>query len=99
MSLDATHLSELVEAVSSLPRVNSTLAAHYAAAAGPTMGVTPAAGDPVSALTAAHFSAYAQTYQTAQSQAAAALDILARVLIATVASEAPAAMADAAEAE
>lgn len=97
MAFEATQLSELVEAVSSLPGVNSALAAQYAAAAIPTMGVEPAAGDAISAITAAHFSTHGQRYQALYGQAAVALDILARVLGATVAAEAPAVVTNAAK--
>ncbi len=45
----------LAEAAAKLHTINAALRAGNAAAAGPTTGVTPAAGDLVSALTAAQF--------------------------------------------
>ncbi|KKC04499.1 PE family protein [Mycobacterium nebraskense] len=97
MPFETRQLGQLVEAVSNLPGVNSTLAAQYADAAVPTVGVVPPAGDVISAVTAARFSAHGQAYQTVYSQAAVALDLLARVLGATVAAEAPTMIARAAE--
>jgi pyridoxal/pyridoxine/pyridoxamine kinase len=50
------------------------------AAAGPTAGVTPAAGDVVSALTAAQFASHAQRYQAVGAHAAAVQELLATML-------------------
>ncbi|OBJ10833.1 PE domain-containing protein [Mycobacterium sp. 1465703.0] len=99
MSFEATQLSELVAAVSNLQGTNSALAARYAAAAAPTMGVAPAAGDVISAVTAAHLNAQSARLHAVYGQAVVALDILARVLGATVAVEAPAVVANLAKAE
>jgi hypothetical protein len=61
----------LTAAAGDLQGIGSALAAQNAAAAGPTIGVVPAAADEVSALTAAQFAAHAQMYQAVSAQAAA----------------------------
>ena len=70
----------LAVAAGKLRTINESLKAGNAAAAGPTAGVTPAAGDLVSALTAAQFAAHAQLYQTVSAHAAAVQDFMATVL-------------------
>lgn len=71
MSFVTTNPEALLAAVRNLRAVGSAMAAHSAAAAGPTVGIVPAAADEVSALTAAQFAAHAQMYQTVSAQAAA----------------------------
>jgi PE family len=61
----------LTAAAGDLQGIGSALAAQNAAAAGPTIGVVPAAAYEVSALTAAQFAAHAQMYQAVSAQAAA----------------------------
>jgi hypothetical protein len=71
MSFVTAHPELLTAAAGNLQGIGSALAAQNAAAAGPTIGVVPAAADEVSALTAALFAAHAQMYQAVSAQAAA----------------------------
>ncbi|MBS9532435.1 PE family protein [Mycobacterium sp. M1] len=71
MSFVTTQPEALLAAVRNLRAVGSAMAAHSASAAGPTVGIVPAAADEVSALTAAQFAAHAQMYQAVSAQAAA----------------------------
>ena len=86
----------LAAAAGKLRTINESLKAGNAAAASPTVGVTPAAGDLVSALTAAQFAAHAQLYQTVSAHAAAVQDFMATVLGASSASYAATEAANAA---
>jgi hypothetical protein len=61
----------LIAAAGELQGIGSVMVAQNAAAAGPTTGVTPAAADEVSAMTAAQFAAHAQMYQAVSAHAAA----------------------------
>lgn len=61
----------LSQAATNLDGIGAALAARGAAAAVATTGLTPAAADEVSALTAAQFAAHAQLYQVVSGQAAA----------------------------
>ena len=61
----------LTAAAGDLQGIGSAMVAQNAAVAGPTTGVTPAAADEVSALTAAQFTAHAQMYQSVAAHAAA----------------------------
>jgi pyridoxal/pyridoxine/pyridoxamine kinase len=70
----------LAAAAGKLHAINEALRAGNAAAAAPTVGVIPAAGDLVSALTAAQFAAHAQLYQTVSAQAAAVQEFMATML-------------------
>ncbi len=70
----------LAAAAGKLRTINEALRAGNAAAAAPTVGLMPAAGDLVSALTAAQFAAHAQLYQTVSAHAAAVQDFMATVL-------------------
>lgn len=70
----------LAAAAGKLRTINDALKARNAAAAAPTVGIVPAAGDVVSALTAAQFAAHAQLYQTVSAHAAAVQDFMATVL-------------------
>lgn len=69
MSFVTTQPEMLAAAAGNLAGIGSGMSAHNAAAAGPTMGVVPAAADEVSALTAAQFAAHAQIYQAVGAQA------------------------------
>jgi pyridoxal/pyridoxine/pyridoxamine kinase len=70
----------LAAAAGKLHTINEALKAGNAAAAAPTVGLSPAAGDLVSALTAAQFAAHAQLYQTVSAHAAAVQEFMATML-------------------
>ncbi|OSC42036.1 PE family protein [Mycobacterium decipiens] len=70
MSYVLTAPDLLVTAATNVDEIASTLRAANAAAAGPTCNLLAAAGDEVSAATAALFSAYAREYQAVVAQAA-----------------------------
>ena len=70
-SFVTTQPEALAAAAASLGAIGSALGAQNAAAASPTMGVTPAAADEVSALTAAQFAAHGTMYQAVSAQAEA----------------------------
>src|ERR1700677_935498 len=61
----------LAAAAADVADINSAIGAAKAAAAGPTTGLVAAAGDEVSAMSAALFGAYGQEYQALLQQAAA----------------------------
>lgn len=88
----------LTAAASQLQSIGTALAAHSAAAAGPTTGLAPAAADEISALTAAQFSSHAQTYQAVSAQAAAMHEAFVQVLSASAESYAATEAANAAAA-
>ena len=71
MSLVTTQPEMLAAAASDLWAIGSAMAANNSAAAGPTTGVTPAAADEVSALTATQFATHAAMYQAISTEAAA----------------------------
>lgn len=71
MSFVNTQPEALSTAAVDLHGIGTAVAAQNAAGAQPTMGLTPAAGDEVSALIAVLFAAHAQTYQEVSAQAAA----------------------------
>ena len=71
MSFVTTQPEMLAAAVAHLQSIGSAMSVQNAAAAGPTTGLSPAAADEVSALTAAQFVAHAQLYQAVSQQAAA----------------------------
>lgn len=71
MSFVTAQPETLAAAAGNLQGIGATISGQNAAAAAPTTGVIPAAADEVSALTAAQFAAYAQTYQAVSAQAAA----------------------------
>jgi pyridoxal/pyridoxine/pyridoxamine kinase len=70
----------LAAAAGKLHTINEALKAVNAAAAAPTVGVMPAAGDLVSALTAAQFASHAQLYQTVSAHAATVQAFMATML-------------------
>jgi pyridoxal/pyridoxine/pyridoxamine kinase len=86
----------LAAAAGKLRTINEALKAGNVAAAAPTVGVVPAAGDLVSALTAAQFASHAQLYQTVSAHAAAVQEFMANVLGASSASYAATEAANAA---
>jgi pyridoxal/pyridoxine/pyridoxamine kinase len=86
----------LAEAAGKLHTINAALRAVNAAAAGPTTGVMPAAGDLVSALTAAQFASHAELYQTVSAHAATVQELLATMLGASAGSYAATEAANAA---
>ena len=86
----------LAEAAAKLHTINAALRAGNAAAASSTTGVTPAAGDLVSALTAAQFASHAELYQTVSAHAAAVQELLATMLGASAGSYAATEVANAA---
>ncbi|MBS9536232.1 PE family protein [Mycobacterium sp. M1] len=71
MSFVTTQPEMLSMAARELQAIGSMVSSENAAAASPTTGISPAAADEVSLLTAAQFAAHAQLYQTISAQAAA----------------------------
>ncbi len=67
-------------AAGSLSGLGEALAARNAAAAAPTTGLSPAASDLVSAMTAAQFGQHGLTYQQIAAQAAAVHEQLVQTL-------------------
>ena len=80
MSYVTAQPEELAAAATTLQAIGAALSAQNAAAAAPTTGVTPAAADPVSALTAAQFVMHAQMYQAVSAQAATIHQLFANTL-------------------
>lgn len=74
MTFVVTQPETLAAAAGNLQEIGSAVSAQSAAASAHTTRVAPAAADPVSALTAARFSAHAQTYQAISAQAMAIHD-------------------------
>lgn len=83
MSFVVTQPEILAAAAGNLQGIGSAVSAESAAAYAPTTGVTPAAADEVSALTAARFVAHAQLYQAMSAQATAIHDIFVTTLAAS----------------
>ena len=71
MSFVTTQPEVLYASAGDLQHIATAINAENTAAAGPTMGISPAASDEVSLLTAAQFNAHAHMYQTIAAQAAA----------------------------
>jgi len=71
MSFVNTQPEMLAAAAGNLQAIGSAMAASNSAAAGSTTGVTPAAADEVSALTATQFAIHAAMYQAISAEAAA----------------------------
>ncbi|UVO11910.1 PE family protein [Mycobacterium sp. SVM_VP21] len=80
MSFVTTQPEALASAAGTLQAIGAALNAQSAAASAPTTGVTPAAADEVSALTAAQFAAHASLYQTVAAQASAIHDMFVATL-------------------
>ncbi|BBX72178.1 PE family protein [Mycobacterium shinjukuense] len=83
MSFVVTRPESLAAAAGKLQQIGSAVSAHGAAALAPTTGVTPAAADEVSALTAAQFAAHAQMYQAMSAQATAIHELFVATLAAS----------------
>jgi hypothetical protein len=98
MSFVTTQPDALSAAAGDLQGVGADLTAHNSAAASPTTGVSPAAADEVSALTAAQFSAHAQLYQAVSAQAAAIHEMFVSTLSTSAGSYAATEAANAVEA-
>jgi PE family protein len=86
MSFVSTQPTELTAAAENLQGIGSSLAAQNVAAATPTTGVLPAAGDEVSALTATQFATHAEMYQAISAQAATIHDMFVNTLSASAGS-------------
>ena len=86
MSFLVTQPETLATAAGNLRAIGSAVSAQNSAAFAPTTGVAPAAADLVSALTAARFTAHAQTYQALSAQAAALHDSFVATLAASAGS-------------
>jgi hypothetical protein len=82
MSFVVTQPETLAAAAGNLQAIGSAVTAQNSAAFAPTTGVTPAAADEVSALTAARFTAHAQMYQAMSAQATAIHDMFVDTLAA-----------------
>src|ERR1700722_18694202 len=80
MPFVTTEPEMLAAAAGTLQGIGSTMSAQNATAAAPTIGGGPAAGEEVSALTAAQFAAHAQMYQAVSAQAGAMLALFATTL-------------------
>lgn len=74
MSFVTTQPELLAAAAGELAAIGSAMRTGNAAAAAPTTGLVPAAGDEVSALTAAQFAAHASLYQAVSAHASAVHD-------------------------
>jgi PE family len=70
----------LTAAAAELHTINAAVRAGKVAAAAPTIGVSPAAADLVSMLTAAQFASHARLYQEVSAQAATVREQLATTL-------------------
>ena len=70
MSFLITEPAAITAAAGDLADIGSAMSAQNAVAAGPTTGLSPAAADEVSALTAAAFAAHGVLYQEISAQAA-----------------------------
>jgi PE family len=80
MTFVTTQPEMLTEAAGQLHGIGTELNAQNAAAMVPTTGVTPAAGDEVSALTAAQFASHAAVYQAVSAHAAAVHELFVSTL-------------------
>lgn len=86
MTFVTTQPELLTAAANQLQDIGSAIAAQNAAAAGPTLGVVPAAADEVSAMTATQFAAHGALYQDVSAQAAAIHNFFVQILRASGAS-------------
>jgi hypothetical protein len=80
MTFVTTQPELLTEAAGQLTGLGTELNAQNAAAMVPTTGVTPAAGDEVSVLTAAQFASHAAVYQAVSAHAAAVHELFVSTL-------------------
>jgi hypothetical protein len=98
MSFVSTQPTELTAAAENLQGIGSSLTAQNWAVAAPTTGVSPAAADEVSALTAVQFATHGQMYQAISAQAAAIHEMFVNTLGASAGSYAATEAANAAAA-
>jgi hypothetical protein len=80
MTFVTTQPEIMAAAAGQLTGLGTELNAQNAAAMVPTTGVTPAAGDEVSALTAAQFASHAEVYQAVSAHAAAVHELFVSTL-------------------
>lgn len=80
MSFVVAHPDVIAAAAAELHTINAEVRAGNAAAAAPTIGVSPAAADAVSMLTAAQFASHGRLYQEISAQAATLREQLATTL-------------------
>lgn len=80
MSFVTTQPEALTASASTLQGVGCAVNTVSAAAAAPTTAIVPAAGDEVSALTAAQFAAHGHLYQAVSAQAAAIHEMFVEVM-------------------
>ena len=80
MTFVTTEPENMTTAAGQLTGLGTELNAQNAAAMAPTWGVTPAAGDEVSALTAAQFASQAALYQAVSAHAAAVHELFVSAL-------------------
>jgi len=80
MTFVTTQPEIMAAAAGQLTGLGTELNAQNAAAMLPTTGVTPAAGDEVSALTAAQFASHAEVYQAVSAHAAAVHELFVSTL-------------------
>ncbi len=86
MSFVTTQPEALAAAAGKIHSIGASMSAENTAAAAPTAGVTPAAADQVSALTAAQFVLHAQMYRAVSAQAEAIDQLFANTLTTSAAS-------------
>ena len=86
MTFVTTQPEMVTAAAGQLTGLGTELNAQNAAAAVPTSGVTPAAADEVSALTAAQFASHARVYQAVSAHAAAVHELFVGALAASAGS-------------
>ena len=80
MTFVTTEPENMTTAAGQLTGIGTELNAQNAAAMVPTTGVTPAAADEVSALTAAQFASHGALYQTVSAHAAAVHELFVSAL-------------------
>ena len=80
MSFVTAHPDIMAAVAAELHTIDAAVRAGNVAAAAPTIGVSPAAADVVSMLTAAQFASHARLYQEIAAQAATLRDQLATAL-------------------
>ncbi len=96
MSFVNTQQEMLAMAASNLHGIGSAIVTQNMAAVGPTTGVSPAAAEAVSALTATQFVAHAAMYQAVNAQATAVHELFVSTVGASAASYAATEAANAA---
>ena len=97
MSFVTTQPEMLAAAVVHFQSIGSAMSVQNAAAAGPTTGLSPAAADEVSALTAAAFAAHGVLYQEISAQSATIHQLFVATLEASAGSYAATEAANAAD--